>query len=238
MRKPTIVAMGGGGFSMEPENPLLDDYILGLVGAARPRVCFVPTASGDSDGYVERFRAAFDGRGEASVLSLFRRSVEDLEAFVLSQDVVYVGGGNTANLLAVWRVHGFDRILRKAWEAGVILCGLSAGGLCWFEGGVTDSFGAGLAPLRDGLGLLPGTFCPHYDGEALRRPVFERLVRTGELAGGWAADDGVALHFEGTELVRAVSSRPDAAAFRLDRSADGTLSVRDVRPLFLGREIR
>lgn len=235
MRKPTIIAMGGGGFSMEPENPLLDDYVLGLVGAERPRVCFVPTASGDADGYVERYREAFDWRAETAVLSLFRRTVEDLEAFVLGQDVVYVGGGNTANLLAVWRVHGLDRILRKAWEAGVILCGLSAGGLCWFEGGVTDSFGAGLAPLRDGLGLLPGTFCPHYDGEALRRPMFERLVGTGELAGGWAADDGVGLHFEGTDFVHAVSSRPGVAAFRLDRSADATLSVREVRPTLLER---
>lgn len=235
MRKPTIIAMGGGGFSMEPENPLLDDYVLGLVDVARPRVCFVPTASGDADGYVERFRDAFDGRAEHSVLSLFRRSVEDLESFVLGQDVVYVGGGNTANLLAVWRVHGLDRILRKAWAAGVVLCGLSAGGLCWFEGGVTDSFGAGLAPLRDGLGFLPGTFCPHYDGEALRRPVFERLVGTGELGGGWAADDGVGLHFEGTELVHAVSSRQGALAFRLERSADDALAVREVRPAFLGR---
>ncbi|HEY0838863.1 MAG TPA: peptidase E, partial [Vulgatibacter sp.] len=225
-----IIAMGGGGFSMEPENPLLDDYVLGLTGKATPRVCFLPTASGDAEGYVERFHVAFAGRAETSVLHLFRRTVKDLEAFVLAQDVIYVGGGNTANMLAVWRVHGLDRILGKAWNAGVILCGLSAGALCWFEGGVTDSFGAGLAPLHDGLGLLPGTFCPHYDGEALRRPTFEGLVRDGGLAGGWAADDGVGLHFEGAELVGVVSSRAEAAAFRLERGKDGALGVRILKP--------
>ena len=267
MRKPTIVAMGGGGFSMEPENPLLDDYVLSLVspppgpaardlveesradacrevrafaspalpGKALPRVCFVPTASGDAEGYVERFRAAFAARAEASVLDLFRRSVADLEAFLLSQEVIYVGGGNTANMLAVWRVHGVDRILRAAWERGVVLCGLSAGSLCWFEGGVTDSFGA-LASLHDGLGLLPGSHCPHYDGEPERKPTYERFVRDGMLKGGWAADDGVALHFEGTELVGAVASRPSAMAWRVERSVAGELAVRALRPRYLGAE--
>ncbi len=257
MRKPTIVAMGGGGFSMEPENPLLDDYVLSLVspppgpaardlveerradarkqvGKALPRVCFVPTASGDAEGYVERFRAAFAVRAEASVLELFRRSVADLEGFLLTQDVIYVGGGNTANMLAVWRVHGVDRILREAWARRIALCGLSAGSLCWFEGGVTDSFGA-LAPLHDGLALLPGSHCPHYDGEAERKPTYERLVREAVVPGGWAADDGVGLHFEGTELVDAVASRPGAMAWRVE-SVAGELAVRALRPRLLGAE--
>lgn len=234
MRNPTIVAMGGGGFSMEPDNPLLDDYVLSLTGKDWPSICFLPTASGDAEGYIDRFHTAFAERAETTVLQLFRRSVADLEAFVAQQDVVYVGGGNTANLLAVWCVHGLDLILRRAWQRGTILCGLSAGALCWFEGGVTDSFGEGLAPLRDGLGFLPGSFCPHYDGEPLRRPTYERLVREGELAAGWAADDGVALHFEGTELVSTVASRAHASAWRLHAENGNQLAVQKLQPLLLG----
>lgn len=219
MSAPTrhIVALGGGGFSMEPDNPLLDDFILGLTGKARPRVCFVPTASGDADGYVQRFQSAFPPeRAEGSCLTLFPRTEPDLRAFALSQDVIYVGGGSTVNLLAVWRAHGLEDVLREAWEAGVVLCGVSAGGLCWFEGGSTDSFGSGLFPLQDGLGLLPGSFCPHYDGEAERRPTYPEFVQEG-LPGGWAADDGAGLHFVGTELREAICSRPDARVYRVER---------------------
>src|SRR3954465_1302485 len=159
-RERHIVAMGGGGWGMEPENPLLDDLVFGLTRKRRPKVCFVPTASGDADSYVGRFYAALgNGRATPSHLALFRRTVVDLRAFLLGQDVIYVGGGNTANMLAVWRVHGVDAVLRRAWREGVVLCGLSAGALCWFEGGVTDSYGP-LAALHDGLGLLPGSACP------------------------------------------------------------------------------
>src|SRR5574341_1251071 len=211
-----IVALGGGGFSMEPENRLLDDYILVLTGKAQPRVCFLPTASGDADGYLLRYYQAFaDGRCRATHLALFQRTVADVRAFVLEQDVVYVGGGNTANMLAVWRAHDLDVALRQAWEAGVVLCGVSAGALCWFEGGVTDSFGPELAPLRDGLGLLAGSHCPHYDGEPQRRPAYQRLVGAGQLTGGLAADAGCGLHFEGTALRSVVASRPGARAYRV-----------------------
>jgi dipeptidase E len=218
-----IVAMGGGGFSMEPENPLLDQFVLSLARAERPRVCFVPTASGDSERYVANFYRAFAAfECRPADLRLFERSVGDLRAFVLEQDVIYVGGGNTANLLAVWRIHGLDRILAEAWEAGIVLTGVSAGMNCWFTQSVTDSFDlANLAPLDDGLGLLPGSACPHYDGEPQRRPTFQRLVASGELADGWAADDGAALVFCGTELEEVVASRPDAAGYRVERSADG-----------------
>jgi dipeptidase E len=224
-----IVAMGGGGFSMEPDNPLLDDFVLGLAraqaGRARPRICFVPTASGDAPIYVRDFYDAFAGRAEASWLPLFARDGRDLRAFLLGQDVVYVGGGNTENMLAIWRLHGVDAILREAWEAGVIMAGLSAGSLCWFEAGTTDSFGPGLAPFDDGLGLLPGSHCPHYDGEALRRPSYQRLVGDG-LAAGVAADDGAALHYVGTELAEVVTSRPTAGAYRVERVAGQVLETR------------
>jgi dipeptidase E len=215
MASGQIVAMGGGGFLMEAD-PRLDDYVLGLSGKTRPKVCFVPTASGDSESACFRFYAAFAGRAEVSHLALFNRGVKDLRAFVLSKDVIYVGGGNTANLLAVWRAHGLDEVLREAWQAGVVLAGVSAGSICWFDGGVTDSYGPGLAPLTSGLGFLPGSNCPHYDGEALRRPRFHELV-AGGLPGGLAADDFAALHFEGTALKAVVASREDARAYRVEK---------------------
>jgi dipeptidase E len=230
-----IVAIGGGGFSMEPENPLLDRYVLSLARRSRPRVCFVPTASGDSEGYVSRFYRAFAAHDCRPVdLQLFERTVADLRAFVLEQDVVYVGGGSTANLLAVWRVHGLDRIVAEAWEAGAVLCGVSAGMNCWFEQSVTDSFDvARLAPLHDGLALVPGSACPHYDGEEQRRPTFQRLVATGELADGWAADDGAALVFSAHQLEEVVSSRPGAAGYRVER-AGGAVSERRLPARYLG----
>jgi peptidase E len=223
-----IVAMGGGGFSMEPENPLLDRFVLSLARADRPRVCFIPTASGDSEGYVAGFYRAFSAHDcRPTDLQLFGRTIADLRASVLEQDVVYVGGGSTANLLAVWRVHGLDRILAEAWEAGIVLCGVSAGMNCWFAQCCTDSFDvARLAPLRDGLGLLEASGCPHYDGEEQRRPVFQALVGAGELMDGWAADDGAALVFSGTELEEVVSSRPGAAGYRVDRTVHGVREVR------------
>jgi peptidase E len=231
-----VVAMGGGGFSNEPDNPVLDDFILSLARRSPQRVCFVPTATGDSERYVAGFYRAFSAIDcHPSDLELFNRTIGDLESFVLAQDVVYVGGGNTANLLAVWRVHGLDRVLRRAWEEGVVLCGTSAGMNCWFEESVTDSFDlACLAPLRDGLGLLPGSACPHYDGEEQRRPTFRRLIGAGELADGWAADDGAALVFEGTELIEVVASRPDARAYRVERTQDGDVRERGLPARYLG----
>jgi dipeptidase E len=227
--------MGGGGFSMEPENPLLDQFVLSLAPGPRPRVCFLATAGGDADSYVMRFYRAF-GRLDCrpTDLSLFAREVADLEAFLAEQDVVYVGGGSTANLLAVWRAHGLDRALRGAWERGAVLCGISAGMNCWFEGSVTDSFGPGLAPLTDGLGLLAGSACPHYDGEPERRPTYRRLIASGELAAGWAADDGAALVFEDDRLAEVVASRPEARAYQVARIPGGGVQERPLGVRYLG----
>ena len=226
-RQGHIVAMGGGGFSLDLPD-LLDDFILGLSGAPsgeRPRICFVPTASGDSALYVRSFYDAFAGRAQASWLPLFERDRRDLRAYLLAQHVIYVGGGNTANMLAIWRLHGVDAILREAWDRGVVMAGASAGSLCWFEAGVTDSFGPGLAPLHDGLGFLPGSHCPHYDSETLRRPSYQRLVADG-LPAGYAADDGAALHFVGTELAEVVTSRPTAGAYRVEVVAGRVVETR------------
>jgi len=217
---------------MEPENPLLDQYILDLSGKHKPKVCFIPTASGDAEGYISAFHVSFGKLScRPSHLSLFRTPVADLRSFILSNDVIYVGGGNTFNLLVLWRAWGLDRDLKEAWRRGIVLAGISAGSLCWFEEGVTDSFGE-LAPL-EGLGFLPGSHCPHYDGEAKRRPAFHRLVGKGKVAAGYAAEDGVGLHFIGRKLVKTISSRPSAKAYWVEKK-DGRLEERPIAPVYLG----
>ncbi|WDL98445.1 peptidase E [Alicyclobacillus sp. ALC3] len=229
-----IIAMGGGGFSMAPENLLLDEYVLRQTNTNRPKVCFVPTASGDAESYIERFYAAFQKLDcEPSHLSLFHPPTTDLESFVMEKDVIYVGGGNTKNLLALWRDWGLDSVMRRAWEKGIVMAGVSAGSICWFEEAITDSFGVTLDRLPC-LGLLPGSNCPHYDGESERRPTFHRLLQDDRIAPGLAADDGVAFHFVGTELKATVSSRPDARGYRLRLSENGVLEE-EIVPEYLGQ---
>jgi peptidase E len=217
-----IVAMGGGGFSSEPYNPLLDQFVLSLARRERPRVCFVATASGDGDSSVARFyRALAEHDCVPSDLALFDRKVGDLRSYILEHDVIYVGGGNTLSLLAVWRAHGLDVILGDALDAGAVLCGVSAGMNCWFEASVTDSFGPHLSPLNDGLGFVAGSACPHYDSEEQRRPVYHRLVAAG-FPDGYAADDGAALHFTGSDvLAEVVAAEEGARGYRVQRREDG-----------------
>jgi len=218
---------------MESGNPLLDDYVLALTGAERPRVCFLPSASGDADHYIVRFYRAFSAhRCEANHISLFRREQgpEDLRRHLLSQDLVYVGGGSVVSLLGVWRAHGIDAILREAWEAGVVLCGLSAGSLCWFAEAMTGFHGA---PQRlDGLGLLPFSNCVHYEPGSERRRSYHRFLLEGMRA-GYAAEDGAALHFTGAELSRAISSRPEASCYRLDVAEQRVVEMR-IATTYLG----
>lgn len=230
-----------GGFRLDRRwayrvGPLLD-HALSLAGAARrtgpdarPRLCLVNTAVGDDPArYAGGYAALARDRPDvlASHLSLFPMpNVDDIRAHVLAQDVIWVGGGSVANLLAVWRVHGLGEILREAWESGVVLAGVSAGSLCWHSGGTTDSFGPELRAVTDGLGLLPHSNTPHYDSEAARRPLYQRLVAAGTLPAGWATDDGVGLHFRGTELVEAVSERRGAAAWRVEPGEHGAVETR------------
>ena len=227
-----IVAFGGGGFSIGSDNSLLDDYVLGLVPATRPKVCFLPTASGDADHYVLRFYRAFSPRCETSHVSLFRRDsgVGDIRRHLLSRDLVYVGGGSVLSLLGAWRAHGIDTMLREAWDAGVILCGPSAGSLCWFAEGVTAFHGP---PERvKGLGFLPCSNCVHFDAEPERWHAYRRMVAEG-MPEGYAVDDGAALHFAGERLLRAVASRPDSRAYRV-RSCGGRVTKRALASLQLG----
>ena len=222
--------MGGGGFSTETGDSPLDAFILELARARRgrdvPRICFVGTATGDALDYWLRFQAAFAGRAETSRLTLFDRTVEDIPAFVAEQDALYVGGGNTASLLAVWRTHGLDRAIAAARADGLVLAGLSAGAICWFHGGTTDSFGPTLQPLTGALGFVEGSCCPHYDGEPQRRPTFHRLVGGGTLPGGLAIDDGAAAVIDGATLVEVVATHDGATAYRVE--ADGARGVTEV----------
>jgi peptidase E len=257
--------MGGGGFTMEPSNPLLDDFVLSLynnnhhhsapspptagaprsapsphaAGAQRtstrePRILFLPTASGDTTAQIAAFHARFaDRHCIAEHLSLFRLHElrRPLQEIVLSQDILYVGGGSMRNLLAIWRAHDLDRLLIDAWREGIVLAGISAGAMCWFEGGITRSSGQP-EPLA-GLGLLEGSLTVHADGEPERLPVWLAAVRDGTLPGGWSLDNGVGLLFEGTRLQRIVSSRPGAGAQRVDQVA-GELVRNRLEPELLG----
>ena len=228
-----IVAFGGGGFSIGSANSLLDDYVLGLVAADRPKVCFLPTASGDADHYVLRFYRAFGGRGcDTTHVSLFRRDsgVGEIRRHLLAQDLIYVGGGSVLSLLGAWRAHGIDAMLREAWEAGVMLCGPSAGSLCWFAEGVTAFHGP---PERvQGLGFLPWSNCVHFDAEPERWEAYRRMLADG-MCEGYAVDDGAGLHFEGARLLRAISSKPGARAYRT-RACGGRVTKRPLACLELG----
>jgi peptidase E len=219
-----ILAIGGGEL-MSPDSKL-EDLLLELSGRRRPRVVFLPTAVADSAEAIAHFHDAFRGRAcEAEAVTLFEMPERPAER-VASADVVYVNGGNTANALAIWRVHGIDRALRQVWDRGGVLGGWSAGGICWFADGLTDSFGPELRQLGDGLGLLPGSFCPHYDGEPERRPAYTRLVSEGVLPPGYAADDDAAFHFEGAELREVVSQRDGARGYRVTAAGDEPLETR------------
>jgi dipeptidase E len=232
-RTPTILAMGGGGFTMEPDNPALDDFVLSLaggvsreprVGGRDPRICLLPTAGGDSEAQIHRYYATFQDRPcEPTHVSLFRLGDNPvpLREHLLAQDIIYVGGGSMVNLLAIWHVQGLPAILREAWQRGIVLAGLSAGSMCWFEYGITKSVGH--PAIAKGLGFLPGSNSVHYDGEPDRRPVFLEAVRSGAIPGGWGADDGAGLLFRCARMTEAVASRPHARAYHVARTAEGVV---------------
>ena len=211
-RARQIIAIGGGGFYRDSENLKLERYVIQQTRVPEPRVVFVPTASGESDQYIASFYAAFlKLQCRPSVLAFFKRT-PDLRSMLLNQDVIYVGGGNTKSMFAVWRDWDITEILREAWEAGIVLTGVSAGAICWFEQGVTDSFAGELKPLGC-LGFLPGSCCPHYDGEADRRPSYHRLLGTGEIAAGVAIEDWTGIHYVGTKMERVIASKQGARAY-------------------------
>ncbi len=221
---------GRNTFDWQP-GPLID-LVLDLTGRDRPRICYLATAHGDSVNGIAAFYAAMAGTpAEPTHLALYAMpNVADPRAHLLSSDVIWVGGGSVANLLAVWRVHGLDPVMREAWESGVVLAGVSAGSICWHVGGTTDSFGPDLRPVTNGLGLLPYSNGVHYDSEAQRRPLFQQLIADETLPTGYATDDGVGLHYVGTELVEAVADRAEVAAYRVERGANGDAIETRIEP--------
>jgi peptidase E len=221
MQTGHIIALGGGGFSME-DDPSLDQYVLSQARGSRPAVSFIGTASGDADSYLAKFYAAF-ARLDClpSHLPLFRRT-PDLASHLREQDVVYVGGGNTRTMLAAWREWGLPELLREAWERGTVLAGISAGAICWFDEGVTDASAGPLGPLSC-LGFLPGSCCPHYDGEADRRPAYHALIESRAISPGVAIDDGAAVHFIGRTPHRIVASRAGATAHQVSCGSRGAV---------------
>jgi peptidase E len=207
-----IVAIGGASFRAEPENLAADRYILNLTRRKRPAICFIPTASAEPADVIASFYDAYTRLGaKPSVLRMFQRT-PDLRDMLLSQDAIYVGGGNTKSMLAVWRDWELDVVLREAWRQGIVLAGVSAGAICWFARGVTDSWADRLRPLEC-LGFLPATCCPHYDGEAERRPAVHDFVGGGIVPPVLALNDGAAAHFIGRRLHRIVTWKPTARAF-------------------------
>lgn len=213
-RPRQIIPIGGAAFSAEPRNLALDRYLVDQTGKPRPQVLFVPTATGDSDPYISKFYAAYaalDAR--PSHLTFFQRT-PDLRSLILSQDLVFVGGGNTKSMLAVWRDWGLHEILKEASDSGVVLAGVSAGAICWFEQGVTDSWADRLRPL-DCLGFIGGSCCPHYDGEPERRPSYHAMLSQGQIEPGYAIEDGVAAHFIDGRLERVVSKKDGSRAYHV-----------------------
>ena len=214
--------MGGGGFTMDERSPALDALVLELTGRTIPKLCFLPTASGDPRDQITRFQERFgDWPCQPTILSLFHlgRDRIDPVAHLLDQDAIYVGGGSMRNMLAVWREHGVDAAMRAAWQSGVVLAGLSAGAMCWFERGISISGGAPAAV--SGLGLLEGSLSVHMDSEPERLPVLRDAIASGELPGGYAADDGAALVFSGTRLEECVGSHSAARVVRIQPDGHG-----------------
>jgi peptidase E len=215
-----VVAIGGLRDTGQPGQAFRTylSYLMSLAGRPAPRLGLVSTAQGDDPALLHRVQEWSAGSpARLRHLALFPMpNVADPEDFLLSQDLIFVGGGSVANMLAVWRVHGLDAVLRQAWQAGIVLSGVSAGAICWFSGGTTDSFGAELRPFTDGLGLLAGSYCPHYDSEPRRRPLFTSLIATGRLPAGLACDDGAAVHFADEALDEVVSDHPGARGYRVE----------------------
>ena len=223
------MASGGGGFSPITERSRVEEHVIALAravrGRERPRVCFIGTATGDDGTRIARFHEVFADLAETSHLALFDRTVEDIPTFLLGHEAIWVGGGNTASMLAVWRAHGVDDALRMAHEAGIVLAGRSAGSICWFDAGTTDSYGPTIRAFTGGLGLIQGSNSPHYDGEPARRPAYHALVADGSLPAGIAVDDFCAAIYDGPTLVEVVAAHAGPAAYRVESTPDGVVET-------------
>jgi dipeptidase E len=231
-KQKQIIAMGGGGFTMEPGNPLLDEYVLSQSPSENPRICFLPTASGDNEEYIRMYYDYFrTQRCIPSHLALGEPQTPHLENFLLEQDIIYVGGGHTTRMLTLWKIYGLDVILKKAWEQGILLAGVSSGCACWFEEAVTDSVPDTLSPEKC-LGFLKGSSCSHFDNPE-RRPTFHQLIRTCRIPDGIGVDNFAALHFLDDQIDKIVTSRPGPSAYMVKKKGERTVEQK-LNPVFLG----
>lgn len=235
MRIPKqVVALGGGMFSMEPENGLLDKYILNLVLKERPKICFLGTASNDGKEYSDMFYNFFEKQScEPSHLS-FLNPPKNIEAFIMDKDIIHVGGGNTKLIMETWKKFGVDKIMKKAWEAGIILTGMSAGAICWFEDGITNP-SPGILHRLECTGILKGSFCPHYDDRVELKKSFHKLILEGTIKEGYGVEDGAAIHFVGQEAVKVITSRPGVTAFKV-KKVRNKISETTMKSIYLGKE--
>jgi peptidase E len=228
---PTIVAIGGGSLTNEPESQAIERYVLGLTGKESPRVCFLPTGSNDAPANLARFYTSFANYDcRPAHLSLSDGLIKDLRGFILAQDAVFVGGGNAETIGAKWRESGLDEVLREAWEGGIVLSGVSGGAICWHQSGIIDANGT---PLTGGLGFIKGSFCPHFNADLGWRPAFEKAVSSGKVRPGLACENNVAVRYEGNEAVEFVSADGSARAWRVERTWDGDVGVSEIKPRLL-----
>jgi dipeptidase E len=227
-----IIAMGGGGFTMEPGIFLLDNYVLNQSTKEKPYICFLPTASGDYRGYIRDFYDFYSTRPcHPSHLALSDPHTNDFESYILEQDIIYVSGGHTTRMLTLWKNAGIDIILKKAWEQGILLTGVSAGAACWFQEALTDSVPGKLTGEKC-LGFLKGSFCAHYDNPG-RRPTFHRLIRTRKLQNGIGVDNFAAIHFLERQIKQVIASRPGATAYTVGKEGERTVE-KLMKNLYLG----
>lgn len=233
-KKRQIVALGGGMFSMEPDNGLLDKYILNLVPKAKPKICFLGTASNDGIEYRELFYNFFSNKNCEPTHLALTKPPRNIESLIMKQDIIHVGGGNTKLIMETWKKLGVDKIMKKAWASGIILTGMSAGAICWFDDGITNP-SPGILTRLPCLGILKGSFCPHYDERAELRSSFRKLILNGTIREGYGVEDGAALHFVGRELIRVVTSRPAAGAFKV-RIENGSIVEEKLETEYLGKD--
>ena len=217
-----IIAIGGGGFGRNPNKPIIEKYITSQSKEEKPNVCFIPTASAEDKAYTVNFYTAFSKLNcQPTHINLFQRTPR-LDSIISKQDIIYVGGGNTKSMLAVWREWKLDKMLMKAYKNGAILCGVSAGAICWFEEGVTDSWASNLNVI-DCLGILKGCCCPHYDGEKDRKPSVEKFIINNQISSCYALDDGSAIHYKNGKIHNAVIFYSGANVYKVEKQNDSVV---------------
>jgi len=230
--KTQIISIGGGGFGRNPNHRVMEQYILSQSINENPNICFIPTASAEDKSYIVNFYKSFSKlECKPTHLNFFERT-PNLRSIINKQDIIYVGGGNTKSMLAVWKEWKLDVLLHKAYLKGTILCGVSAGSICWYDKGVTDSWASNLSIL-DCLGFIKGNNCPHYDGEKDRRPSVHKFIQDSKIDSCYASDDGAAIHFKDGKLYKSISFYKDAKSYIVKTNSDNVVIEEEIPEIIL-----